>query len=232
MTKPFFIFGPSHIAVLVLFVVLSVVFCVIARKNSKIGNLLAKCLATVLLANQLMYMIYCGTRETVNWSRLFPMELCEWTLFLAAIALWTRRQLFYVLTYFWAMAGTLQATLTPDLAYDFPHMFFFVFFITHAGILVAVMLLTFGFRLRPQPKSFCIAWLYLQGYLALALIINGLFKTNYGYLCWKPHNPSLLDYLGPRPWYILSLEVVAIALFGFWYLPFLIYDKLRTGKIS
>ena len=29
----------------------------------------------------------------------------------------------------------------------------------------------------------------------------------------KPYNGSLLDYLGPYPWYIISLEAVAFIIF-------------------
>ena len=45
------------------------------------------------------------------------------------------------------------------------------------------------------------------------------FGTDYFFLRAKPADPSLLDFLGPWPWYILSTEGVALILFLLIYLP-------------
>ncbi|HEY9576408.1 MAG TPA: TIGR02206 family membrane protein, partial [Pseudobacillus sp.] len=42
--------------------------------------------------------------------------------------------------------------------------------------------------------------------------VNQLTDGNYLYLHHKPETASLLDFLGPYPWYILSLEAVAFTL--------------------
>ncbi|GED28899.1 hypothetical protein BCE02nite_00400 [Brevibacillus centrosporus] len=47
----------------------------------------------------------------------------------------------------------------------------------------------------------------------------------------KPFQPTLMDYLGPYPWYILSLEGVALGLFCLLYLPFWI-QKRRAARQS
>lgn len=152
------------------------------------------------------------------------MHLCDWVTFIAITALIIRKQLLYEMTYFWGLAGTLQATITPDLPYGFPHFYFFTFNISHSGILIAAAFLTFGMNFRPQPISILRAFLWLQTYAVTTVIVNVITDQNYGYLCRKPINPSLLDHLGDWPWYILSLEMIALTFFVIYYLPFWIYD--------
>jgi uncharacterized membrane protein YwaF len=47
-----------------------------------------------------------------------------------------------------------------------------------------------------------------------------IFKTDYMYLRAKPQNVSLLNYLGPWPWYLVVTEGVAFCVFLLLYLPF------------
>ena len=64
----------------------------------------------------------------------------------------SRNQFAYELGYFWGLGGTLQGLITPDIAYGFPDPQFIFFFINHAGIITALLYLTFT-RLRPVPAS-------------------------------------------------------------------------------
>lgn len=161
-----------------------------------------------------------------------PFQLCDWVILACAVALLRRDRLAYELAYFWGLGGTLQALLTPDLAEDFPSVAFLTFQVLHAGVVVAVLYLTLGLGMRPRPRSILRAWLWLQAYVVVTAAIDRLLGANYGYLVHKPAQASLYDYLGPWPFYLLSLEALSVVLFLACYAPFAIADRLRRGEGS
>jgi hypothetical protein len=53
--------------------------------------------------------------------------------------------------------------------------------------------------------------------------------SNYLFIMRPPDTPSLIDMLGPWPWYILSLEAIALALCLLLYLPYALRDRRSAG---
>ena len=47
-----------------------------------------------------------------------------------------------------------------------------------------------------------------------AAITNQITGSNYGFLSAPPPSPSLVDALGPWPWYILGIEAIALVYFA------------------
>jgi len=239
MTEPvpeFQLFGPPHLTVLFLTVAIPLVLCLLARRVPPAATIISYGLAAILLANKVAVLSYSIAHNSVPWTQRLPMQLCDWVTFIVAAALIWRKRTLCELAYFWGLAGTLQATITPDLPFGFPHFYFFTFNISHSFILIGVAYMTFGGgNFRPVAGSIIRAFLWLQVYLGAAVATNLLLDENYGYLCRKPLNPSLLDHLGPWPWYILSLEVLALVFFAAYYLPWWVYDKIKpstyTGSI-
>jgi hypothetical integral membrane protein (TIGR02206 family) len=82
-----------------------------------------------------------------------PLALCNFALLVAAAACWWRLRLLVEVTYFWALAGTVQGLLTPDLNVPFPHLEFFEYVIGHTLIIVAALFLVVGLRLEPRRGS-------------------------------------------------------------------------------
>jgi hypothetical integral membrane protein (TIGR02206 family) len=163
-----------------------------------------------------------GIAGNLRWAYSLPLELCHWVLIAAVIGLVRPSQLSSEITYFWGAAGTLQATLTPDITEGFPSWEFIQFFWSHGGILLAtVYFIARGFR--PRRGSVLRMMLALNVYAAVVGIIDAVLGWNYGYLCAKPLQPSLLDFLGPWPWYLLWVELIALASFLLLDLPW----KLR-----
>jgi uncharacterized membrane protein YwaF len=50
------------------------------------------------------------------------------------------------------------------------------------------------------------------------------------YLSAKPMQPSLLDWFGPRPWYLAGLFATALLTFAVLYLPWLVVDSRRSHR--
>jgi hypothetical integral membrane protein (TIGR02206 family) len=149
-----------------------------------------------------------------SWSVRYtlPLQLTDAVSAAAIVALWTRRMIFVELTYFWALTASLQATVTPDLGQTFPSVFYFTYFSYHVGAVVAAFLLVFGLALYPRPRA---AWRTFALTLCFAAVVGAadvITGGNYMYLRAKPVHHSLLNVMGPWPWYIASTAALGLAM--------------------
>jgi len=224
----FILFGPDHLAVLFLTLALPALLVFLVRSRGGERRVQPVCygLAAALILNQVILLVYVH-RLGLPLKEHLPFQLCDWAMITCVAALLGRRRLAFELSYFWGLAGTLQAVLTPDLEYGFPNLGFILFSIAHSGIIVVILFLTLGLGMRPTLRSLWRAFLGVQLYAVVTVLVNLALDTNYGYLLRKPARPSLLDFLGPWPWYIASLEAVALVLFFLFYAPFAVGDRLR-----
>ena len=187
-------------------------------------------LAGLLIGTWIVWFMLLYARHWFGPGNILPMNLCDWAALLTIVTLLRPGQRSYELAYFWALSGTLQALLTPDLRYDFPDMRFDVFFLFHSGIIAAVLYLTFGARLRPWPSSLPRVVLWSLVYLGCAFAVNAIFNTNFGYLSAKPPGPSLFDAMAPWPYYIGELAVLGLLSILLYYSPFYFADRMRQSR--
>ncbi len=156
---------------------------------------------------------------TLNLHNALPLHLCDVALLTSLVALTTQRMRAVELSYYFALAGTSHGLLTPALDVDWPHPRFVTFFVHHGGVVLAALYLVLGVRLVPVRGSVLRA---LKGLALYAVVVGGLnwlLGTNYGFLCAKPPSASLLDHLGPWPWYLVVLLGVAGSVFVLLSLP-------------
>ena len=163
------------------------------------------------------------TMPGATLEHAIPGHLCDISSILAGFALLTRRPRLCELTYFWGLAATIQGLLTPAIQVGFPSGPFFAFFLQHFAIVAAALYLPTVDGWRPDSpwwRSPARAWLWANVYLAFAMVLNAWLGTNFAFAAHKPENPSLLDYLGPWPWYLLSMQGLAVVFFTLLALPF------------
>jgi hypothetical integral membrane protein (TIGR02206 family) len=182
----------------------------------------------VLLESSLHIWKLCHGFWSVTTS--LPLHLCGVAIILSVIMLIKKDYTLYEICYFWGLGGAIQALLTPDIAqYGFPHFRFFQFFGIHACIVLAALFMTFVEDFRPQHRTIWKVFIITNIYTGVIGLLNWLLDSNYLFICSKPVSGSLMDFLGPWPWYILSLEGVGLLSFYLYYLPFAIKDRLK-GK--
>ncbi len=180
----------------------------------------ARVIGTALAADAVSYIVALVVHGTFSFSTSLPLALCNMAVLVAATACWTRIPTLVELTYFWGLAGSLQAVITPDLGTGFPHLVFFQYVVGHLGIVTAALFLVVGMRLEPRQGAVWRALLVTAGYTSFVGLVDALTDANYMFLRTPPANWTLLRVLGPWPWYVVSAAGVAAVLFTLLDAPF------------
>ncbi|TJY44499.1 TIGR02206 family membrane protein [Cohnella pontilimi] len=168
-------------------------------------------LAAILIGTELSLYTWYGVTD--NWGlHALPFQLCTITLWVSAITLITRCRKLYDIAFFLGILGATQALLTPNLDETFPNFRYFHFFIAHAAIVGAGVYMAVIDGYRPNLRSVWRAWGWLNGFALAAGIANKATGENFMFVARKPDTASLLDLLPPWPWYLLELEIIALAL--------------------
>jgi hypothetical integral membrane protein (TIGR02206 family) len=229
---PFQQLGVAHVAALVVIFLLILIgwridFSLKQRKAIRVG------LALLILVNELSWHAWHAYYGLWSVRTLLPLNLCNLLVFTSVFTLLTKNQIGYEFIYLLGIPAAIQVLITPALGpYGFPHVLFFQIFISHGGIILAALYLTLGEGMR--PTSWRSVWRVAGWTTLYALFIFGLNQvlgSNYLFLAYKPPAATLLDYLGPWPWYFLSMEAIGLALGCLLYLPFHIRDARLASPV-
>jgi hypothetical integral membrane protein (TIGR02206 family) len=221
------LFGAAHNGTLLAGAVLCATVIRAGRRGARWPE---TALAMVILLAQAADPFIAWRYGWLSWTDSLPVELCDAASFLVAAALLTRHQAMFELAYFWGLAGTLQAVLTPDLRVTFPHPEFLRFFLVHIGIVAGVLYLAAGVRMAPRPGAAWRVFGWTLLYAAFVGVLDGALDANYMYLRDKPGGSSPLDWFGPWPWYLVGAAGMALGIFLLLSLPYrwrAAYDEPR-----
>lgn len=232
MSNRFETFSFHHLAVLfvfIMFTLLMIWFGLNSDEKRKlwIGFGIA-CIAFSIMVFDSIFRLVTHTYDVLTD---LPFFLCDFVVIILPFVIWKQQRKWIGILYFWVVAGTLQALLTPELEEGFPEFEFFRYFIMHGGIVTAVIYYIVVFKVKIGWKDFWNAVLYVQFYLITVHIVNILLKSNYSYTISKPTSQTILDFMGAWPWYILFGELVMVALFLLLLIPF-VRKRRNLEKVS
>lgn len=233
-TVNFIAYSSAHLITLVILILLAILLFAfrVTLHTHVAGNVIRWLLIAVLALSEISLNVWYIGQGRYDIQDTLPLELCSISLYLCiAMLIWRSKRLLQIV-YFTGIGGALQALLTPVLDYGFPHFRFLEFFIAHIAIILAVLYMVWVERQRVQLRSVWIAMGFMNFLLLTVGTANWLTGGNYMFLARKPDTASLLDLLGPYPWYLLALEAVALLLFLLLYFPFVIADRLRQRRVG
>ena len=215
--------GAEHFGAMVVIAMATAVLVTAARlRPGSWTTAAARGLAALLVAAEVGWWIYLAATHAsrAELAYALPFQLCDAAIFVSALALWRRQQLLVEITYFWGLAGTIQAIFTPDLPHYFPTFPFLQYYVAHGGVVAAALFLVVGLRQWPRRHAYIwIAGLTIA-YAALVGLLDLVTSADYMYLRAKPASATLLDVMGPWPWYIGFAAAVGFTLFFILDVPF------------
>ncbi|MGH3827716.1 MAG: TIGR02206 family membrane protein [Pseudonocardiaceae bacterium] len=216
VVRQFAPFGVSHWAAVGVLVVVAAVLVVAGRRcrAKPVERWLSRALALVFAAFLVSSWLYWPLSGQSEIKYSLPLQLCDLAAMAVVWALWSYSPTAFTLAYFWGLTLSSQAFISPALTGpDFPSFQFLAFFGMHSVVVWGAIYLTWGVGLRPDWRGYRIAVLVTIGWMAVTLAFNRVAGTNYGFLNTKPVVWSLLNVLGPWPWYLLAEVLLGAA---FW----------------
>lgn len=225
--EPFELFGTGHVWALIISLALFIGIPLFARRklNPNQQNILGACIGWLVMAQYIAWVVLEITAGSFDVKLHLPFHLCRFANLMIPLVMLRKNFQVYEVLFFWGFSGMFQAMITPDIAQGFPHFHFFRFWIGHNGLILALIYATAVYGMRPTVGSLKRAFIALNIFFLVTIPVNLILDANYFWICGKPvndlgqHVPSLLDYMGPWPWYILTAEFVALAHFAIAYLP-------------
>jgi hypothetical integral membrane protein (TIGR02206 family) len=225
----FVLFGPAHLAALAIVLAAFAGLALGGRRlPERARTAIRYGLAALLIANELTWHVWAAA--TGQWSvrTMLPLHLCSVTAWMSIACLLRPTRFAYEVVYFLGLTGAGHTLITPDIGpYGFPHLRWFLSFVGHGGIVLAAGYLTFVEGRRPAWDSFRRVAIRGNLYLVAIFFLNLALGSNYMFVSRKPQTASLMDYMGPWPWYVLVLEAVALVHMLALYAPFAIADARR-----
>ncbi len=167
---------------------------------------------------------------TVRYN--LPLHLCEAGCFVVAAALWWRARFAFEISYFWGLGGTLPGLFTPNIPGHFPEPVYFQYYAEHGLLVLGALYLVIALGMRPLKGAVLRVLLATAIYAAAVGVVDYLTGGNYLFLRDLPPTRTLLDYMGPWPWYIVTLTVLATVVFTLLYLPFARSTSTRAAAES
>ena len=216
-------FSWEHITLLVVYVVFAglIYFWANNYLSDQAKHILGIALSFVPMFFVLLRMYVAYNMGEFTYLEDLPFFICRMVSFLLPIMFIIRSKALFGVLYFWILAGTSNAVITPDLDLGLPHFESIFYWLIHNGLIVSILYAVFVLKWYPKRADVWRAFWWGNAYLVSIHRLNLILGSNYSYTMHKPAGGSILDFFGPWPLYLLTGQLLALGLFWLFYLPFI-----------
>lgn len=206
-------------------------------KEYKHENKLRLAMAFIMIICEMSYYWRLTNVTSLNPTPVdhLPITLCGWAMIFSSYLVVTKNQTLFDIAYFWVLAGSIFALITPTvITYCGPTRFrYYQFWIEHTFGYIAIFYMIFVHGMRPNIKSIFKSLGGLVIIATIAIFVNAMIPgANYLYVAGPETTKSILDFL-PKNYAIrLTLMfMIVCVMFFLAYLPWLIKD-IRARKMK
>ncbi len=178
-------------------------------------------LIAITLLQELLHYFFKINLNTFDIAQDLSLHMCGISVIISCYALYTKNQAAFELSFFWGLAGALQAILTPDpTRFHFGYISTFWSFLSHGIIIMNVFWLIFVDNMRCRKNSLLNTILVTNGAIFIIGIINSAIGNgaNYWFICEKPSGDSPF-LIGEWPYYLFTFQLAGILFMSLIYLP-------------
>jgi hypothetical integral membrane protein (TIGR02206 family) len=206
-------FSATHLGVLVLCTAATVLFIWAGRRSDAARRTrVERAVGWSFLAIWIVNKGWWWFPARFDAAHTLPLQVCDITSLLSAVVLLAPRSWASVLIYFWGIGLSLQALITPDLNRRPDSIWFWFFWISHAGTVAIALYLVAVRGFRPTWRDYRFAVGAGLVYLVIVFTVDVLFDFNYGYVGnARPGQASVIDFLGPWPGRVGLVAALVIA---------------------
>lgn len=181
----------------------------------------------LVLAQDIWWML----PENFQAEKSLPLQLCDIADLLVPLVWFFQWRKPAALVYFWGMAFSTQAFITPALTQGPSSPAFWFFWMTHAMIVGTACFTVAAGGFRPMWPDYVWAMGMALLYVCVVLPVDVLFGFNYGFVGNSlPEHGGLAGHLGPWPWRVLALLAVAFLVSSLLLLPW-VFVRARESAI-
>ena len=198
------------------------------NQKVKLGFLIGIILLTRAIITH-PYQIFWIERWTLTDS--LPLHLCGISSILSSLLLFRFNQFLYEFLILLSIPGAIQALITPEFTLGIDNFFLVEYFISHGGIILSGLYLTFVLGNKPRLGAWKYVIIRSQLLIVAVHLINIILGSNYIYTRIKPivDNPLII---GDWPYYYIGFEVLAVANIILFYYMFRKLTKNKEGVLA